>query len=311
MNPSQRIEQLRIINHLNLDGPYLSNETKNADFSILNSMNQFILKYKEEIKNHYTFIIKYDNNIFSYLSYRIIRNVKSAKNTDLDIRILGELKYPDEKEYFKGLKPVNLSKAKRLKKVVFITGFNPICNVNCLNGFSNIFLKIYNPIEHFTPNALKSAQDFFIKSDNTIYKKDIGNATPSEEEWSKFYTYPIGLKTDKPFSAYSNILEKCDLKIPLVFYTLSGTEKDFLLYDEIRKSSKEGNIHLYIAPTDKIDFIKTNLSPYLDFRNQLNELNTLTEEDSTLIQNTISKENKIYNFTYKDYQEEHNENSNS
>lgn len=314
MDYIDKLRHLRVINYFNLNGPYTNDESKNTDMTIVKSIHTFLQIFDSEIKQNYTFIIKYDNDIFSLLAYKIIKNASIILGKDLDIRYYCENLTPEEKEYFKGIKPIGLRKAKKLKKAVLITGFNPICNVDADGTFSKIFIDIYRPLEHFTPKNLRILQNFYFdkEKDKKIFVKNLGLRNENEQNWESYFSYPItNMKNNNTENFETETflrkhLETLKNNVPVVIFTLSGTERDFPLYDFILKSSKEGNIHIYYVDGD-IDFVKTNLSPYLDFRNQLNEINLISYEEFKELTKIIKEDYFYYYNTFKGGEETNNE----
>lgn len=307
MNCKDKMRQLQVINYFNFDGPLYEDEGRNTDYSVAKAIRTFIEKYKSEIRQNYTFIIDYQNDIFSLLAYKIIKSSSSVVGKDYDIRYCGKLKTEEEKAYFKNERPIGIKKAQKLKKAVLITGFHPICNVIDLNYFSKFFIEIYNPLEHFTPQCLSILQDYYTdkEKDKAIIIENLGERDVKEKFWFDYFSYPMKYPDTLDIIRVNVKMEKDNLVPPYVCFTLSGTEQDFPLYDFILKSSKEGNIHLYIIPEDKVDFVKTNLSPYLDFRNQINDLNLITKEEAKVF---IDECEEFYLYNYLTYKEEDNEN---
>lgn len=303
----ERLRQLKVINYFNFDGPLFEKEDQNTDYSVAKTIRSFIEKYKSEIKQRYTFIINYQNDIFSLLAYKIIKSSSSVVGKDFDIRYCGELKTPREKEYFKNERPIGLKKAKKLKKAILITGFHPICNVISLNYLSKNFIEIYNPLEHFTPHSLNILQEYYTnkEKDKEIIIKDLGYRNEKEKFWFDYFSYPLEEKDCLEVIRQNIKIDKEGKSTPIACFSLSGTEKDFPLYDFILKSSKEGNVHLYNIPKDKIDFVKINLYNYIDFRNMVNELNLITEEE---IKEIKEKCDDFYLYDYKNFQEVKDEN---
>lgn len=302
-----KMQQLQVINYFNFDGPLYEDEGRNTDYSVAKAIRTFIEKYKSEISQNYTFVIDYQNDIFSLLAYKIIKSSSSVVGKDYNIRYCGELKTPEEKEYFKNERHIGIKKAQKLKKAVLITGFHPICNVIDLNHFSKFFIEIYNPLEHFTPRCLSILQDYYTnkEKDKAIIIENLGERDIKEKFWFDYFSYPMEYPDTLDIIRVNIKMEKDNLIPPYVCFTLSGTEQDFPLYDFILKSSKEGNIHLYVIPEDKVDFVKTNLSPYLDFRNQINDLNLITKEEAKAF---IDECEEFYLYNYLTYKEEDDEN---
>ena len=110
---SERIKKLRVINHFNFIGPFFNDKQKDADFSIGSVIREIITKYDYEIKHNYTFVVKYDKDIYSFLAYRIIYNAGSILQKNIDIKILGNINTPEEKEIFKGIPVIGYRKARK------------------------------------------------------------------------------------------------------------------------------------------------------------------------------------------------------
>lgn len=255
---SERIKLLRTINKFNFNTPFFNDKEKDANYAVAKTLQEITRNYHNELKNKYTFIIKYDRDIYSFLAYRMIKNVSSALQIEMDIRILGNVSTKEEKEIFKDIPTIGWRKACKIKNAVFVTGYHPIYNVIDLTTYSKTFIEILNPIARFEPDSLSIAQTFYLNMESIL--------------WSIL----LEIRDD-------NYLEKgweTDNNIPLIFFKLKGNESDFPVFDLIRKSSSEGNIHLYIVENeDQYNFIRCNLAPYIDTRNIPNELNTITEEE--------------------------------
>lgn len=279
MEAKTQLKYLRIINYLNFElnlMPNNSNE-QNANVALLKAMRDFLSKYSSEIKKKYTFVVKYEHDIYSFLALRICHAAVTAIRKTIDIRILGDLT-KEEQEFFKDFKSIGLKKAKKLKQCVLITGFNPILNVENEMFLSKKFIMIHHPIERLTPIDLYTLMNFYLKEDSFLYKKDL-KAT----NWSFFYQTPVGLTNNFEMKELAwdispdDIYQKCDKNIPIVAFKLKGTEEDLDTFDIIYKSSKEGNIHLYIIEGDR-NFVINNLISYLDCRNVPQDINIMDEK---------------------------------
>lgn len=290
-------KRLEILYHYNMEIPLFEDKEKSADMTLARVLVTFLRQYGEELRRKYTFIVDYRNDVYSYLAYRIIRNAASAINSDIDIRLLGELKTDEEKKFFADVPTIGWRKAKKHKKAVIITAFNPIYNVNYGEDFSNIFIEVFNPLEYISPYDLSTIQDYYLNKDSSLYVEGLGKN--GMEEWYNFY--------EKPFTA----------KLPIepnglptyVIWVLSGSEDDFPAYDAIRQSIKEGNIHLYVIPEKKIDFVKSCLSPYVPSAYIPNDLNIIVEDTADKLRDCYPYIER-YGY-YKFLQEAKNENSNS
>lgn len=288
---SERIRLLRTINKFNFSTPFYHDEEKDANFAVAKALQDIIRTYHNELKRKYTFIIKYDKDIYSFLAYRMVRNVGAALQIEMDIRILGKIDTPEEKEIFKDMPTIGWRKARKIKNAIFVTGYHPIYNVIDLSSYSKTFIEILNPIERFEPNSLTVAQTFYLDIESKL--------------WSIF----LEGRSDR----YLSRKWKTDNTIPLIFFKLSGTEEDFPVFDLIRKSSDEGNIHLYIVENEKqYDFIRCNLAPYIETRNIPNEINTVSEEEYRHIAACRGLIDEIHYFdidTLPPVEEEENEDS--
>lgn len=298
MNYIDKINHLRVINNFNLNLPILEDRERNTDLAIAKTMRDFVQNYQSEIRQQFTFILMFDDDLFSLFSYKIVTGAASAIGKTLNIRLCGKTDTMD-KELFKNVQTIGIKKAKKLKKAVIITNFNPICNVIDLSEYSKKFIEIFNPLENFTPNDLVILQKYYLDKDKfpKYYLENLGIRNSEEIFWSTYFENLTldGRDNLKENPIFIEELNKAKEKnIPLVLFLLKGTEEDFPLYDFILKSDKEKNIHLYHIPADKIDFIKTNLNPYINSCNSPQELNIIDDETLIQIQDIDEKEN--YNF---------------
>lgn len=287
----ERIRLLRTINKFNFSTPFYNDKEKDANFAVAKALQDIIRTYHNELKRKYTFIIKYDKDIYSFLAYRMVRNVGAALQLEMDIRILGDIDTKEEKEIFKDMPTIGWRKARKIKNAVFVTGYHPIYNVIDLSSYSKTFIEILNPIARFEPDALSVAQTFYLDVESKLWSIFLEGRDDKylDEEWIT------------------------DNEIPLVFFKLSGTEADFPVFDLIRKSSNEGNIHLYIVEDEKqYDFIRCNLAPYIETRNIPNEVNTVSEKEYRHIAACRGMIDEIHYFdidTLPPVEEEENEDS--
>lgn len=294
---------LRINNYLNFEGPLMNytgklNKETYANQVITKTMVAFLNKYKTEISKRATFVVKYDNDLYSYLALRIIHFAVLSQQKTIDIRILGKLN-KEEQEFFKDFKTISYRNAKKLKNCILITGFNPIFNVDCLGDLSKVFVEIYNPIERLDPTAISMAMKFYIDEKSFLYDETL-NAADSENTTNvahpmcwEFYTYKenesplymkvnfeddtpkFGLLSEFCYPNPKDIYKIVDKDIPIVWFRLKGTEEDFPLYKKILESSAEGNIHVYSFEDENgYDFTRLNLGTYIDYRNCPRPFNT-------------------------------------
>lgn len=285
MEAITQLKYLRVLNHLNMDQAFIKQQTtkdQRADIIVAKAMTEFLRKYEFEIKKKYTFVVDYRNDVFSFIALRICHGAVAAMRRTIDIRILGDLN-AKEKEFLKDFPTISYRKAKKLKQCVLITGFNPILNVENEAVLSKDFIEIYHPIARITPEILNSIMNFYLNEDSFLYLKGM-----DETIWTDFYREPVAMTKDFentdilwfPRSVANIYYKNCDFQIPLIHFILSGTEEDFDTYDIIMKSAKEGNIHLYTIEGDKtnVDFVISNLAPYIEARNVPQDINIVTEE---------------------------------
>ena len=260
MNMDERIQKLRTINLFNFYGPFFFNKERDTDFAIAKSAQDILTRYEKDMKHKVTIILKYDNDFYSYLAYRMIRFAAGAKQIEINLRILGEIKTDQEKEIFKEFKTISWHKARKIKNAIFVTGYHPIYNVIDLSSYSKTFVEILNPIERFAPDVLTTAQEFYLNSDSPL--------------WSIFLE---GRDDDYLESAWEGRIDK---DIPLCVFDLQGNEDDFPVFNFILKSAREGNIHLYIYKNEEqSEFIFNNLRPYLETRNVPDQINMITMDE--------------------------------
>lgn len=297
---------LRINNYLNFEGPLMNyteklNKETYANQVITKTMVAFLNKYKTEISKRATFVVKYDNDLYSYLALRIIHFAVLSQQRTIDIRILGKLN-KEEQKFFKDFKTISYRNAKKLKNCILITGFNPIFNVDCLGNLSKVFIEIYNPIERLDPTTISMAMKFYLDEKSFLYDKTL-DAADSENTTNaahpmcwEFFTYKenesplymnVNFEEDTP--RYGLLAEFCypnpndiyklvDKDIPIVWFQLKGTEEDFPLYKKILESSAEGNIHVYSFEDENgYDFTRLNLGTYIDYKNCPRPFNTAND----------------------------------
>lgn len=274
---------LRVINHFNLDGPVIEDKDRDADLLITKAMGRFCSKYSKELKSNYTFIIKYDNDIYSALSYIIVANCGGIVKRNLDIRLMGTPKTSEEKQFFNRVKTITYHKAKKAKKAILITGFHPICNVINLAQLSKEFIEIANPLERFVPDTFRVTQSYWLQvafAESLDKRVKLSNWF-TIDEWNKFFSLPLSVDN------LPQVLPNIDYDVPVCVFSFDArhlnkeffSEEDAKYFDFILESSKEGNLHLYDVrglSEENIEFLKCNLSPYIDYRNQPMRLNFYT-----------------------------------
>lgn len=293
MKFEDKLRHLRVINYFDFDGPYSPDREKDANFATMLAIRRFIRKYDYQLSHGYSFIIKYDNDIYSYLAFKIIMNAVSAMQGKIELRILGKASDDEEKEYFKDINHISFKNAKKLRKKVLLTGFHPICNVDGVGDFSNDFTEIYNPIAHFTPYQLGQVMEFYVGEKSKFYNIwETGYLNGNQKDWGDYFDWEIFNSNNKSAEAYEpNCFWKMARKAEfvdhkIILYKLSGTEEDFGIYDNIintdlniHTDQNSNAIFLYEMPTNEENrqFIEVNLAPYLSIKNRPTLLNEVVE----------------------------------
>jgi hypothetical protein len=234
-----------------------------TDIFILKSINRILTTYRHEINKNYNFVIKYDNDIFSFLAYRLIQNALIAIRKNNSIFILGKIRTPEEKEYFKNANIISQRRAKKHKKDIIVTGFCPIFNVKSDVGLSKEFVNVCHPLMGAEIQYLETMAKWYIMPDDPFKKYN--------------------------FEQYYNInkyhLSEEELGVPLVtnptiyHCILTGTEEDFPVFDKILKIQKN-NILTYTIKNDNIDFVQKTLGQYVNGWNYPNCINVITKEQA-------------------------------
>lgn len=300
---------LRLLNYYNLDYPYLDNIETQTNLLVNKTMNNFLNKYSEEIKNNFTFIFQYNNNIYSFLTYRIIKNLSGI--LQFKLKVYGKPKYFFEKEMFKNIEKIGYRKSKRLKNKVFISDFNPICNVKINKTLSKFFTEIFYPIKYFTPKELEVLQSFYIDKDSDFYYKNIGQ---ENSLMKNYYNAFEDINNENLLLKIFNYCKNIDYNIPVCYYYLNGDSRDFGIYDLIMEHDKENYICVYIILenyNESVQFFKDNLNKFLSGKNRINNYNIINNKENF---EKLKQEDKDLNlFLYSDYlkQEENNNESNN
>lgn len=310
MTAIEHLKYLRVINYFNFinnhyPNPNLSKEKQkevNGNIALTYMMTDFIKRYEFEMKKRYTFIVKYDHTVYSFLALRICHAAAAAMRVTINIRILGDLN-AEEKEYFKDFPTISYRKAKKEKHCVLITGYHPIFNVENEAALSKDFIEIYHPVARMNPSDIYVAQTFYLDKDSFLWDQ-----YPFEVLWYDFYKLPIGggvdwyeQGDDEKNEIVDKIYDITDKSIPLVLFILDGSEEDFKLYDLILESSKEGNIHLYMFHDnvgDKLEFTMTNLGRYIDSRNFPQVYNIVSRERAKELFEIVEQDMDRYTVDY-------------
>ena len=324
---------LRINNYFNFEGPCMNytgekNVEQDTNYIISKTISRFISTYKPIISKHPTFVLKYDNDLYSYIAFKIVHAASVCMHRVFDIRILGDLN-AEEQKLFKEFKTISYRNAKKLKNCILITGFNPIFNVDCEGDVSKVFIEICRPIERFSPITIYTAMNFYLDKNSFLYDEEINpEGTGMEEQnpmwWSEIVdddeSFKVDLEKDKPnvgligyycSPTAEEIYKKVDKTVPIVHFILNGNEDDFPMYEFILNSSKEGNIHVYTIINGRkgYEFTRLNLGTYIDYRNCPRPINTVFTRDGWDDFMYEKKEENIYSFL--DFMKEENDESSS
>lgn len=260
---------LKIIHRYKFDGPHCEDERKDADVAIINFINKFLIEYKHLLKMNYSIIIDYNNNIYDYLAYKLLKNISPLTTVKPEIYIAGVCESPEETALFKEEKIIPKKKIKKFKKAIYVTGHHPIYNVKNFNEISKQFSTIINPIESFTPCQINQLIDFYVEKENPLY------TTINNNSWLyRFYQFPVGLK-DLDITIDLNYHAE---NTTIYLFKLSGTEQDFKCFDFIIKKDTEdkNSIFLYLVDSAAAaDEIKLNLNPYMTRYHAPNKFNTI------------------------------------
>lgn len=244
-----------IRHNLNLDYQIALDYEEQTAVTLNKIMNNFVHQFKKYFSTH-TFILHYNDDIFSLISYYILKNIQGVYHFDL--KIFGSIKNTKKYIYKKKDKIGNFKK-KRLKKVINLSSFHPIYYVKNLKDFSNKMDMSYSPINRFTIEQLQIICKFFDIEDTNI-KRDLLDSTAS--------IFKNNYNLISAISCQDVIKEKYGTLIPYKEIKLNGDESDFILFDEIL-NEEENYIYKYRIPSeaDKVNFIKVNLNHYINARN--------------------------------------------
>lgn len=290
MTIQEKVNKIRIEHQLNLSLNYYKDDVdSNTDLFVATAIKDFYNKFKNRIIKGSSFIIKYDNDAYSFYAYKIIKNCLINFQVENKIYIMGDLKTEEEKRLFKEETIISQRNAKK-KGFTLITGYHPIYNVESDKGISKSFKEVYHPIAIGRKEHLEKLKEYYIP-DNSPLENTINNMKEHEV-----------------------ILEK---ELPFVLIELSGTEKDFKIYDHLLKNfNHEYYICIYCAPhTIAKNFIKLNLGTYINRKNYPSDIRFVDNlsEGMKLVKESNKNWEIPYSTTisYKAYKGDENENSNS
>lgn len=236
-------------------------------------MNKFLIEFKKEIALKYNMIILYQNDIYSYFAYKIIKNALISLKKDNNIFILGKVPKEEKNLFSKENVITKIHSKKKKKKDIVITGFNPIYNVIDISKLSKDFDKIYHPLQTMPPEYIDMLIEYYVPDKSCLLNQTTDNI---KELKDKYYC--------------SNVI--INEKNPFVCYELTGSEKDFPIYNYILQH--QDKINLYIIPPEGEKFVKTNLGFYIMGRNYPNEFNIVTKDVAEQICNYNEDKDKCF-----------------
>lgn len=276
-----------IFNALNLDYPRANqNYINQTNTTISTIMNDFIKQYYNNFKDTY-FILLYNDDIYSLIAYQILKNIQGIY--PFKLKILGKrknTKIETNKKDF--LNYFQLNKIKK-ENIIYISCFNPIYKVkNSILPFKELRNNCYNIIEKFTPIQFKIMTNFYAIKNNKLLSEfnngffeqfcDFSNSKGFFQKCTLIFTNPY----------FDNIIK--DIKT-LDLIQLQGNEEDFLIFDQIVKTSNN-HICFYYYDINNKEFLMNNLNSYINPANIIcnNNSNNIT------ISNTLIKNGLIPNF---------------
>lgn len=272
METNNLISNKIIYNFLNLDYPNkIINYENQTNKTVCKVMNHFIDTYKDYFNNKIFILISQDD-IYSLIAYNILKNIQGTYSFNL--KIFGKRKklkkHIPKKEFISKMK-INSKKIKQ--DIIFISSFNPIYKVENNSKVykdlgSDSFFKI---IDIFTPMQFYILSNFYsIKDQNLL--KDFKKEKFLDFKW---FTLHNGTFQKDPYifnnEYFINITNKYLKEKEIYLIKFSGNNSDFPIFDNIIKTD---NICLYFFNKEKEKFLETNLNPYINSMNCINEDNT-------------------------------------
>lgn len=159
---------------LNLDYSYANYTIENqSNLLISHEINKFINQFKD-VKDKY-FIFDFKNDNISLIGYHLLKIIQHSFNFPLLIygkkrKIKTFLKKSKSKEKF--ISTFTLNRLIKKDRAIIISPYNPIYQVE---GMQNLFKEMnidYYICKQMTPDEIKTIQNFYAITDNTI---DIDN----------------------------------------------------------------------------------------------------------------------------------------
>lgn len=290
MNADNNILHKIIYNYLNLDYPNgLISYSDQTNKTICKVMNDFINTYKNDFDSK-NFILIYQDDIYSLITYNILKNIQGIYNFNL--KIFGKRK--KTKKYIKKNNFINKFKIKKIKQddIIYISCFNPIYKVK---NKKNVFKELrtnnyYNLIDKFTPLQFQIISEFYAIKDEKLlqeFKQDYF----LDFKWFTLHegTFQNNFDTDIFNNEYFNNIFKNEFnKTNIYIIKLNGNENDFPLFDYLRNID---GINLYFFDNKNLNFLQTNLNFYINPKNAIKNYNS----NNYLLARSFSKINaKIF-----------------
>jgi hypothetical protein len=250
------IEQRLIVHNLNLDYQKEFNYERQTSKTLNIIMNNFIHDYKEKFDTH-TFLLEYNDDICSIISYYILKNIQGIY--DFNLKVFGRIKNT-KKLFYNNKDIIKKRKLKYIDNIIKINSFNPLYYVDFTEKDFNDLSNSISLINRFTIKQLKYICKFF--NLNTIQNKKI--IYPLLDKDSLFlHTLYNCLR----FTNNKIIKDKYCIKVKkFKVYELTGTEEDFPIFDSILEDEQD-SLCFYYCPKEKEEFIKNNLNHFINSRN--------------------------------------------
>lgn len=283
MDITNKVKNKLLFNSLNLDYPIeiisYNNQTNNT---ITKIMNNFIEKYQQDFSNK-TFILVYQDDIYSLIAYQILKNIQGLY--PFTLKILGKSKMTkhdiNKKDLLTYLQKKKINKS---ENIIYISCFNPIYKVkNSKIPFKELSKDCYCIIEKFTPLQFKIMSEFYnIKNFKLLQEFK----TDTFLDFQRF-TLCGGFTSQDYSNTFADLLNiESSKTIELI--KLKGDETDFKIFDNIRKNDKE-IICFYYFNEDKFEFLTKNFNMFIS------PANTIQRENSNT---SLSKFFKLFPYKY-------------
>lgn len=263
-----------IYNYLNLDySNNLIDYENQTNQTVCKIMNNFIDTYKNNFNNK-TFILMYQDDIYSLIAYNILKNIQGVYHFNL--KIYGKRK--NTKQYIKKNEFVNFLKFKRIKQenIIYISCFNPIYKVkNSPILFKELsYNDCYKIINKFTPYQFEILSKFYsIKKEILLDEFKLNFFIQFKQFTSDIQSF-LDEKPDIFKNKYFSDMVEYELKNSKFYLIkLNGNESDFELFDRLIKLN-EVCFYFYDNNKEKEDFLKLNLNNYVPTANIINKNNS-------------------------------------